>query len=294
MAGLALGIEATGGSVAPPPTAPRRLRLLVQERANRIRGGPGYGFVLDRGGVIPPDSVAIPGPPLILTRGQPVAITVVNHLRQATAVHWHGMELESYFDGVPDVSGIPPALFHPIAPGDSFTARFTPPRAGTFIYHTHFQESDQIVRGLYGALLVLEPGTRYDPERDHVVLVGGNGPIVGRDSLHSMINGAEQPPPIRLSAGRTHRLRLVSIDADRRIRFSLWRDSALAIWRAVAKDGAELPATLAGDRPATLLTGPGETADFLVTPGPGERLALRIEAPYVDVPWATVLPLEIQ
>jgi FtsP/CotA-like multicopper oxidase with cupredoxin domain len=294
MAGLALGIEATGGSVAPPPAAPRRLRLLVQEQANRVRGGPGYGFVLDQGEGIAPDSVEIPGPPLVLTRGQPVAITVVNHLHQPTAVHWHGMELESYFDGVPDVSGAPPAVFRPIAPGDSFVARFTPPRAGTFIYHTHFQELDQMVRGLYGALLVLEPGQRYDPAVDHLVIVGGNGPVVGLDSIHSMINGAERPAAIRLAGGRIHRLRIISIDVDRRIRFSLWRDSTLATWRAVAKDGADLAPALAGDRAATLLTGPGETADFLVTPGRDDRLTLRIEAPFIDVPWSTTLPLEIE
>ena len=46
----------------------------------------------------------------------------------------------------------------PIAPGDSFTAEFTPPRPGTFIYHSHAHELVQIQGGLYGALIVVEPG----------------------------------------------------------------------------------------------------------------------------------------
>lgn len=37
---------------------------------------------------------------LTLRRGEPVEITLVNHLPEATAIHWHGMELDSYFDGV--------------------------------------------------------------------------------------------------------------------------------------------------------------------------------------------------
>ena len=49
-------------------------------------------------------------------------------------------------------------LLRAIAPGDSFTAEFTPPRAGTFIYHSHANELIQISGGLYGPLIVVEPG----------------------------------------------------------------------------------------------------------------------------------------
>jgi FtsP/CotA-like multicopper oxidase with cupredoxin domain len=294
MAGLVLGIEATGGPPAADGASPRQLRLLLQERAGRVQGGPGYGFVLDQGPAPAPDSVEIPGPTLTLVRGEPVAITVVNHLRQPAAVHWHGIELQSYPDGVPDISGVPPRLFRPIAPGDSFTARFTPPRAGTFIYHSHFDESEQMVRGLYGALLVLEPGERRDPRTDHLIIVGGNGPAPFPDSIRSLVNGRETPAPIRLRPGRTHRLRLISIDVDRRIRFSLRSDSTVLRWRPVAKDGADLPPALRQERRAELLTGPGETADFLVTPASGAPLALQIEAPYVDLPWALTLPFEVR
>ena len=38
-------------------------------------------------------------------------------------------------------------------PRDSFVARFTPPRAGTFVYHTHVNESRQQLAGLAGALV---------------------------------------------------------------------------------------------------------------------------------------------
>ena len=259
-----------------------------------MHGGPEFGFVLQRGAAPAADSVEIPGSPLLLTRGEPVAITVVNRLTEPTAIHWHGIELESFSDGVPDLSGIGPRLFRAIAPGDSFTARFTPPRAGTFIYHTHFDEVDQMPRGLYGALLILPPGARWDPATDHLVIVGGNGPITGPDSVPGLVNGERVPAPIVLAAGRPNRLRLISIDPDHRIVYTLLRDTSVARWRAVAKDGAELPPTLATERQAMLMTGPGETADFEITPAGAGALALRIAAPFADTPWSVTLPLHIR
>jgi FtsP/CotA-like multicopper oxidase with cupredoxin domain len=48
----------------------------------------------------------------------------------ATAIHWHGIELDSYFDGVPGWGGTAGSVTPPIAAGQRFTAKFTPPRAG--------------------------------------------------------------------------------------------------------------------------------------------------------------------
>ena len=41
-----------------------------------------------------------------------------------------------------------------IAPSDSFEARFTPPRSGTFIYHSHVDEQRHHRAGLAGAIVV--------------------------------------------------------------------------------------------------------------------------------------------
>ena len=71
---------------------------------------------------------------------------MVNHLCQPTAMHWHGIELDSYYDGVPGWSGTPERRSPMIAPGDSFIARMTPPRSGTFIYHAHNMASNQVGR----------------------------------------------------------------------------------------------------------------------------------------------------
>lgn len=74
-------------------------------------------------------------------------ITVLNPLGESTALHWHGMELDSVYDGVHGWSGAGRNLAPMIEPGGSFVVRFTPPRTGTFIYHTHLHDELQLPLG---------------------------------------------------------------------------------------------------------------------------------------------------
>ena len=98
------------------------------------------------------------GPPIVLTRGKETEIEVRNMTTNPTAIHWHGIELESYYDGVPGWTGSGQQTSPAIAPGGSFVARMAPPRAGTFIYHTHWHDRAQLLNGVYGPLIVVEPG----------------------------------------------------------------------------------------------------------------------------------------
>ena len=260
MAGLILGITVPSaqGWREPVRADPQRLTLFVQEGVRRGASPRSMGYVL-RGDAIPAsDSVQIPGPTLVFTRGRPADITVVNRLKDPTAIHWHGIELESYSDGVAGWSGAGQRVAPPIAPGDSFVARLTLPRAGTFIYHTHLGDVEQLTAGLYGAMVVLEPGERFDPRTDHVIVAGWDGDVRPRRPL---INGDSVPPPLELSVNHRHRLRFVNIGAAGFVRFSLKRDTSLVRWRAVAKDGADLPSPAAVDGPASVRINVGETYD---------------------------------
>ncbi|WP_411281837.1 multicopper oxidase domain-containing protein [Gemmatimonas sp.] len=76
--------------------------------------------MLQRGSERPaPDSIVVPSTPLVLTRGEPTRIVVHNSLPIPLSVHWHGMELDSSYDGVGHGSGVQGHTRSPIVPGDS-------------------------------------------------------------------------------------------------------------------------------------------------------------------------------
>jgi FtsP/CotA-like multicopper oxidase with cupredoxin domain len=261
---IPLHVRATPGRSYPAIVGtPRALRLLVQSRPKVYRDDPGFGFVLQDGARAPaPDSIRIPGSPIVLTRDEPVRITVVNHLDEPTAVHWHGIELTSYYDGVPGVSGDAGHLLPSITAGDSFAAAYTPPRAGTFIYHTHIDDVKQMESGLYGPLIVLPPGQTFDSTTDHIVTISLHEYA---DTFDVLMNGSVRPEPIVLRAGVPNRIRVVIIPAAGSGELTLLSDTTPIRWRALAKDGADLPAALATERPARQLVSVGETYDFEVT-----------------------------
>lgn len=294
MAGLVLGIHVNPRpGTRPAPVAagdPRRLRLLVQPAPAGADSAHLMGYVLQEGGTEPAaDSVVIPGPTIVLERGRPVRITVVNHLAEPTAVHWHGIELESYPDGVPGWSGTPGRIFHPMAAGDSFVAEFTPPRTGTFIYHSHSNELTQIFGGLYGALIVVDSGKALDTAATRLVVVGA---MFRGDTGFGLVNGRADPAPIELTQGRRYRFRLINI-GDARTYYSVRRsDSSRVFWTAVAKDGADLPPAQAVPQKAPLLTGPGETADFELTASLGDDLTLDIDSPFSG--WRLAVPVRVR
>jgi len=282
MAGLVLGIHVNprpGETYARSTEQPRNLRLLLQSSPKRFGDKPAYGFVLQDADHEPTrDSVSMPGPTLLLKRGQPVRITVVNHLTQSSTVHWHGIELESFPDGVPNWSGMGNALMVPIAAADSFVAEFTPPRSGTFMYHSHLNEGVQINSGMYGALIVVDDPAKFNPSLDKVILVGGGGPQPSPTSdFPGFVNGSNQPDPIEMEVGKTYRLRLINIHPEWRVEFALGTDTTTAQWRPVAKDGADLPPSQAKPRAAYLMTGPGETADFEFTPTMVQPMRLQVK-----------------
>jgi len=224
---------------------------------------------------------SIPGPPLVLNQGQPIAIRVVNRLPEPLAVHWHGIELESFFDGVPGISGSDTHLMPPIAAGKSFVARFTPPRAGTFIYHTHIDDVKQLSSGLYGPLIVLPPGQTFDPESDRVLVLSKAGP--GPTPL--WLNGSDAPDLGSFRVGQAYRVRIINILPENPpVDLILLADETPVTWRPLAKDGADLPAGQRVPRPAKVTLAIGETYDFEFRPeAPGE-LTLEAVRPQVSFP----------
>jgi len=70
-----------------------------------------------------------------------------------------------------------------------------------------------------------------------------------------------------MRAGEHYRLRFINLHTARPSMYMrILRESAVLKWRALAKDGRELPADLAIDGPSEIQMGNGETYDFDFVP----------------------------
>jgi manganese oxidase len=294
MGGLVLGITVVpAGPSAPVVSKPaRKLQLVISENPEKV---PLYKLELNdpqaptKSDKDEKDQQApiLLGPPIVLTRGEETEIEVQNRTTVPTAIHWHGIELESYYDGVAGWTGAGQQITPPIAPGTSFVARMTPPRAGTFIYHTHWHDQKQLLNGLYGPLIVLEPGQKYDPEHDKsfVISIGKYAPFPEM----MLLNGAPEPDPVILRPRTPYRFRLINItdnEVDLRIRMvSMERagEEELAVqWKILAKDGADLPAPQQRYSSEELLLPVGSTCDVVYQSDREGYVEMQISAPLFE------------
>ncbi|MBZ5597159.1 MAG: multicopper oxidase domain-containing protein [Acidobacteriia bacterium] len=264
MGGLVIGITVRPGatpavaSVAASPA--HKLQLVISEDPAKV---PLYKLEVNDPARAPQADAKYPellGPPILLTRGEATEIEVKNQSTHPTAIHWHGIELESYYDGVPGWTGSGQQTTPPVAPGQSFVARMIPPKAGTFIYHTHWHDPAQLQNGVYGPLIVLEPGQKYDPAHDLTFLFssGKYAPF----GYMLLLNGSPEPRPISLQAGTRYRWRLINItDNLVNLRVRLTSNDAPVQWKIIAKDGMDLPPAQLRSSVADMEITVGETYD---------------------------------
>ena len=100
----------------------------------------------------------IPGPTLEFTEGEYAIIYVKNEMSVETSVHWHGLLLPNFYDGVPYLNT------PPIEPGHTQKYEFPIKQSGTYWYHSHTMLQEQ--SGVYGSI-VIQPKEKvldYDKE----------------------------------------------------------------------------------------------------------------------------------
>jgi len=261
MGGLMMGLYVHPPAGYRSSIQPREVhQLYVQADSAPGSEAMRFGYVLRQGAEPARDSVQLPGPTIVLRKDQPTSIWVHNRSPEPTQVHWHGLELDSPFDGVVGVGGMAGRPTPPIMPGDSFEVRVTPPRAGSFMYHTHVNDIRQMSRGLWGALVVLEPGAAWDPAKDHVFMIGES------IEFEPILNGTARHDTVRLEAEASHRFRLMNIAmGGPNLEFWLVGKGAPVLWTPLAKDGHDLPGWQRRPARATQTVSIGETFDFDVT-----------------------------
>ena len=278
MGGLMMGVTVAGNEPVASARNARRIGLVVERAPDDAPTAPSYRYALTGTQELPFDNGSASAPTLILERGKPVAIDIANHLDVPTQIHWHGIEMsDSYYDGVAGIGGSPARATPMVMPTENFVALFTPPRAGTFIYHTHMDDVWQLRAGLAGALVVTEPNAPFDPASDHVVVLGT--PHAYADRFGVLVNDAKRPAAMTVRVGEPQRLRLVNMTTFRHsLTVSLVDDGTVARWRPIARDGASLPPSRRQSRVAVQIVTIGQTRDFTFTPRVRGTLQLHIDS----------------
>lgn len=191
----------------------------------------------------------LPGTTIRVQEDNRVRIIVKNKLPEATAVHWHGLDVPNKMDGVPHVTQ------DPIPPDGEFTYEFTiKNEPGTYMYHSHHNTLEQIPKGMYG-LFIIEPKkkeTKYDGEFFMMLSETQDG--------HYLINGKSFPATDvwRVKPGGKYLIRVANISQEHSHPMHL-HGHTLTV---VAKDGRPVPAR---QSMVTLNVAAGETYDVAFT-----------------------------
>lgn len=105
----------------------------------------------------------IPGPILRFKEGKHAVIKVTNNMGVETSVHWHGLLLPNYMDGVPYLTT------PPIRPGKTLTYDFPLTHSGTYWYHSHTGLQEQ--RGVYGSIIIEPKEQTLEYDKDLVLVL---------------------------------------------------------------------------------------------------------------------------
>ena len=264
MAGLVLGIIVKPGATdLISKGAARNLELYANEYTDSV--SPRNGFSLTPNFKPDNKTFSSPGPLLVLKQFQPTFITVNNRMSSPTGVHWHGLEIDSWADGVPGWSASDGKSSPSIQPGEKFTYKLSLLHPGTFIYHSHLDDIYQITHGLYGPLIVMGENETYDPTTDHFYIVGWktDNPQKIQDLE---LNGSSEQPVQNAYTGEEHRLRLLNIEPAGSIKISVEKEGKPVGIKFIAKDGIDLPTIQQTSLNESQFFGVGETADFMFKP----------------------------
>jgi FtsP/CotA-like multicopper oxidase with cupredoxin domain len=216
----------------------------------------------------------VPGPTIEANVGDTIEVRLTNNLPQATTIHWHGIRVPADMDGTEAVQA-------PVGPGETFQYRFVVPDAGTYWYHSHTNETEQLERGLYGALIVRDPSEpvfdadrtlllddlKLDPDGDLAPFGDEHEHHAGREGDVRLING-KQEPELEMPGGTVERWRIIDAANTRFVRLSIGGRP----FTVIGTDGGLLPQPVLATE--VLLT-PGERVELAVGPfEEGERIEI--------------------
>ncbi len=134
----------------------------------------------------------LPGTEIRYREGDMFRVLVNNRLAVPATLHWHGMLVPNYMDGVPGVTQLP------IGAGESVLYEYPIRQSGTYWYHSHYNFQEQT--GMSGPLIVEAKEELGAYDRDLVVTMSdwlNQDPegIIPQIRGEQPETAAVQPPP---------------------------------------------------------------------------------------------------
>ncbi|MEC8942630.1 MAG: multicopper oxidase domain-containing protein, partial [Verrucomicrobiota bacterium] len=169
---------------APPKAPAADSTLRISEESIAPLGKPTGGTLVNG---------ALPGPEIRYREGDMFRVLVENALQVPTTIHWHGLLVPNYMDGVPEITQLP------IEPRESVLYEYPLRQNGTYWYHSHYRFQEQT--GLSGPFIIDARNEPYAYDREAVVFLadwinqspGGIIPQIGGEQ--KMTWAANPVPP---------------------------------------------------------------------------------------------------
>ena len=170
---------------------------------------------------------SLPGPTLVAQPGDTIVVNFTNNLAESTNLHAHGLQVSP--------EGNSDNVMLDIAPGQTFSYEYVLAAdhpTGTSWYHPHLHgvAAPQLFAGLYGAIIVEQPGSALTPalNNERVLVISdidfdtdGNVleptmmyKMMGREGRHILVNG-QVTPTYDAQTSATERWRVVNACSSR-------------------------------------------------------------------------------
>lgn len=128
--------------------------ISISEKTLNVTGKEVRGMVIND---------QIPGPTLRFKEGGYAVIHVTNNMEVETSIHWHGLLLPNFQDGVPYLNT------PPIKAGETFTYQFPIKQSGTYWYHSHTMLQEQ--SGVFGSFVIEPQEKNLEYDREQVIML---------------------------------------------------------------------------------------------------------------------------
>tara|TARA_R110002050_G_scaffold85091_3_gene181608 strand:+ start:7582 stop:9819 length:2238 start_codon:yes stop_codon:yes gene_type:complete len=151
---LTLALLALAGFTASAQTDTTTYRLVLKQELVNKAGKNVMGMTING---------QIPGPTLRFNEGDYAVIYVKNEMDEETSIHWHGLLLPNFYDGVPYLNT------PPIMPGETQKYEYPIRQSGTYWYHSHTMLQEQ--SGVYGSFVIEPEENTLDYDKNLVMVL---------------------------------------------------------------------------------------------------------------------------